>query len=75
MITLASDFGSPYPAAMKGVILSEVETELVDITHSFPRQDVRTAAFWLREIIPFFPPAIHVIVVDPGVGTERAAVA
>ena len=74
MITLASDFGTPYPAAMKGVILQESDARLVDVTHDFPRQDVRTAAFWLREVLPYFPPAVHLVVVDPGVGTDRAAV-
>ncbi|RQG97976.1 SAM hydrolase/SAM-dependent halogenase family protein [Natrarchaeobius chitinivorans] len=73
MITLASDFDTPYPAAMKGVILRRTETRLVDVAHDFPRQDVRTAAFWLREVLPYFPPATHLVVVDPGVGTDRDA--
>jgi len=71
MITLATDFGSPYPAAMKGVILSRTDTTLVDVAHDLPRQDVRQAAFWLREVLPYFPPAVHLVVVDPGVGTDR----
>jgi S-adenosylmethionine hydrolase len=71
MITLSSDFGSPYPAAMKGVIASQSDARLVDINHDFPRQNVDTAAFWLREILPYFPPAVHLVVVDPGVGTDR----
>jgi len=75
VITLSSDFGSPYPAAMKGVILGETDARLVDVSHEFPRQDVRTAAFWLREVLPYFPPAVHLVVVDPGVGTDRAALA
>jgi len=74
MITLASDFGTPYPAAMKGVILRQSDARLVDIAHDFPRQDVRAAAFWLREVLPEFPPATHLVVVDPGVGTDRAAI-
>jgi len=74
MITLASDFGTPYPAAMKGVILQRSDARLVDIAHDFPRQDVRAAAFWLRETLPEFPSATHLVVVDPGVGTDRAAV-
>ncbi|WP_416838962.1 SAM hydrolase/SAM-dependent halogenase family protein [Haloferax sp. DFSO52] len=74
MITLASDFGSAYPAAMKGVILSKTDARLVDVAHDLPRQDVRTAAFWLRETLPYFPPATHLAVVDPGVGTDRRAV-
>ncbi|WP_135851797.1 SAM hydrolase/SAM-dependent halogenase family protein [Halorussus salinus] len=75
MITLASDFGTPYPAAMKGVMLQRTDARLVDVAHDFPRQDVRTAAFWLREVLPYFPSAVHLAVVDPGVGTERAALA
>jgi len=75
MLTLASDFGSPYPAAMKGVILSRTDAQLVDIAHDLPRQDPRAAAFWLRETIPWFPPAVHLAVVDPGVGTDRRAIA
>ena len=73
MITLASDFGSPYPAAMKGVMLQRTDARLVDVAHDLPRQDVRAAAFWLREVLPYFPPATHLVVVDPGVGTDRAA--
>jgi len=75
MLTLASDFGSPYPAAMKGVICSRTDAQLVDIAHDLPRQNPRAAAFWLRETIPWFPPAVHLAVVDPGVGTDRRAVA
>src|SRR6056297_1423932 len=75
MITLASDFGTPYPAAMKGVMLSRTDAQLVDIAHDLPRQDPRAAAFWLREAIPHFPPAVHLAVVDPGVGTDRRAIA
>lgn len=75
MITLSSDFGSPYPAAMKGVILRRTDARLVDVAHDLPRQDIRAAAFWLREVLPWFPPAVHLVVVDPGVGTDRAALA
>jgi hypothetical protein len=73
MLTLASDFGTPYPAAMKGVVLRRTDARLVDVAHDFPRQDVRAAAFWLREVLPEFPPAVHLVVVDPGVGTDRDA--
>jgi S-adenosylmethionine hydrolase len=73
MITLASDFGTPYPAAMRGVILDRCDARLVDVAHDFPRQDVRASAFWLRETLPWFPPAVHCAVVDPGVGTDRGA--
>ena len=73
MITLASDFGTPYPAAMKGVLCRRTDARLVDVAHDFPRQDVRAAAFWLREVLPYFPPATHLVVIDPGVGTDRNA--
>src|SRR4051812_4699434 len=76
IITLTTDFGtaSPYVAAMKGVILSRCPTaELVDLSHTIPAQDVVHAAHFLRDALPWFPPySIHVVVVDPGVGTSRA---
>ena len=76
MLTLASDFGSPYPAAMRAAIRQHSDCEILDVAHDFPRQDVRTAAFWLREVLPYAPPpAVHCAVVDPGVGSERAAIA
>lgn len=75
MLTLTSDFGSPYPAAMRGVIHDIAgDATVVDVTHELPRQDVRTGAFWLREILPWFPPGVHCCVIDPGVGTDRNAV-
>ncbi|AGN00326.1 NAD operon protein [Salinarchaeum sp. Harcht-Bsk1] len=76
MLTLASDFGSPYPAAMRAAVRQYSDCEILDVAHDFPRQDVRTAAFWLREVLPYAPaPAVHCAVVDPGVGSDRAAVA
>lgn len=78
IITLTTDFGSgsPYVAAMKGVILSiHRDVTLVDITHDVPAQDVRHAAVVLDSVCPRFPEGtIHVAVVDPGVGTDRAIV-
>jgi S-adenosylmethionine hydrolase len=74
VITLSSDFGSPYPAAMKGVIAGRTDARLLDIAHDLPRQDIRVSAFWLREVLPYVPPAVHLAVVDPGVGTDRGAV-
>ncbi len=76
LITLTTDFGdgSPYVAAMKGVILSvNPDVCLLDLSHRIPPQDIRHAAFFLASALPYFPPhVLHVIVVDPGVGTERA---
>ncbi|MBP1922748.1 S-adenosylmethionine hydrolase [Halorubrum alkaliphilum] len=74
MITLASDFGAPYPAAMKGVVRRRSDAELIDASHDLPRGDPHAAAFWLRFVLPEFPPAVHCAVVDPGVGTDRAAI-
>jgi len=75
MLTLASDFGSPYPAAMRAAIRQHSDAEILDVAHDFPRQDVRTAAFWLREVLPYAPPAVHCAVIDPTVGSDRAAIA
>jgi S-adenosylmethionine hydrolase len=76
LVTLTTDFGedSPYVAAIKGVILGiHPQVQLVDLSHQIPPQNLRHAAFFLANTIPHFPrEAIHVIVVDPGVGSERA---
>jgi len=76
MITLTTDFGtaSPYVSAMKGVILSiNPRARILDLSHEIPPQDIRHAAFFLAAALPYFPEwAIHVVVVDPGVGTARA---
>jgi S-adenosylmethionine hydrolase len=77
VITLTSDFGlaDPYVAAMKGVILSlNPNAVIVDVSHAVLPQQVEQAAFLLQVARPSFPAgAIHVAVVDPGVGTERRA--
>jgi S-adenosylmethionine hydrolase len=76
IITLTTDFGeeSPYVAAMKGVILGvNPEARLLDLCHQIRPQDIRHAAFFLAEAVPYFPSdTVHVVVVDPGVGSERA---
>jgi S-adenosylmethionine hydrolase len=76
LITLTTDFGteSPYVAAMKGVLLGlNARARLHDLSHAIPPQDLRHAAFFLAGAIPYFPPEVlHVVVVDPGVGSERA---
>jgi S-adenosylmethionine hydrolase len=61
---------------MKGVILSLApHARLVDVTHEIRAQRVEEAAFLLGHIAPTFPAGtIHVVVVDPGVGTERQPV-
>jgi len=78
IITLLTDFGtgSPYVAAMKGVILSiNPAVTIIDLTHAIPAQDIREGAAVLEDVAGRFPDGtIHVVVVDPGVGTERAIV-
>jgi len=78
VITLTTDFGltDAYVAAMKGVILDiNPEARLVDICHSIQPQNVAQAAFMLSTAYQFFPrKSIHVVVVDPGVGTRRRAI-
>jgi len=75
LVTLLTDFGSAeaYPAAMKGVILRRCgRANIVDISHDIPPHDVLSAAYVLAGAAPWFPPGtVHVIVVDPGVGTDR----
>lgn len=79
IITLTTDFGraDSYVGAMKGVILSLApDAVVVDISHEIEPQNVRQGAFVLYSACPFFPPGtIHVAVVDPGVGSERWALA
>lgn len=79
IITLTTDFGTAdgYVGVMKGVILSIApDVQLVDLSHHIPPQDTQQAAYLLYTAFPFFPPdTIHVAVVDPGVGTERRAIA
>ncbi len=76
IITLTTDFGtgSPYVAAMKGVILSiNPAAMIVDISHAVGAQDITRGALVLEDTTPWFPAdTIHVAVVDPGVGTARS---
>ena len=78
IITLLTDFGSRdyFVGAMKGAILSLNQTAvIVDITHEIPPMEIRAAAFNLLAVHQEFPPGtIHVVVVDPGVGSRRRGV-
>lgn len=75
IVTLLTDFGagSGYPAQVKGVLLGILpEVRLVDLSHEVPPFDVLAGALLLEACAPRFPPgAVHLAVVDPGVGTER----
>lgn len=79
LITLLTDFGTAdsYVAEVKGVLLSAVPAAaLVDVTHSVPPGDVRVGAYLLGRVWHRFPAGtVHLAVVDPGVGTGRAALA
>lgn len=79
VITLLTDFGidDEYVGVLKGVILSIHPTvSIVDISHRIAPQDISGAAYAIDAAYSYFPAGtIHVIVVDPGVGTERAAIA
>lgn len=79
LITLLTDFGTAdaYVAEVKGALLSAAPgATLVDVTHAVPPGDVRAAAYLLGRVWHRFPlDAVHLAVVDPGVGTDRAALA
>ncbi len=79
LITITTDFGEsdPYVAALKGAILSvNPKVTIVDITHSVGPQRIEQGAFLLGLAWPHFPAGtIHLVVVDPGVGTDRRAIA
>ena len=78
IITLTTDFGTSdaYVGVMKGVILGiNPNVQIVDITHAIPPQDIHEAAFLIHSAYRYFPKgAIHIIVVDPGVGSDRRAI-
>ncbi len=75
IITLCTDFGNkdPYVGTMKGVILSADPTAcIVDITHEIEAQDVREAAFVVNDYWRYFPAgSVHLVIVDPTVGSSR----
>jgi len=74
-VTLITDFGTTdhYAGTMKGVILNiNPEVQIVDICHRIAAYDVFEAAYALVQSYRFFPPdTIHLVVVDPGVGSTR----
>ena len=79
IITLMTDFGSAdhYVAEVKGVLLSGAPgVTLVDVTHGIPPSDIRSGAYIIGRTWHRFPSgSIHLAVVDPGVGSSRAALA
>ncbi len=79
VVTLTTDFGTAdgYVGAMKGVIAEIApQARVIDLTHDIPHGDVRGAAFALYRAVPYYPPnSVHCVVIDPGVGTARRALA
>ena len=79
LITLTTDFGpsDPYVASLKGAILSiNPGVTIVDVSHAVGPHRIEQGAFLLGLAWPHFPAgAIHVVVVDPEVGTDRRAIA
>jgi len=79
IITLTTDFGvdDEYVGVMKGVILSiNPAAIIVDITHHIEPQDLLQAAYIIKYSFKYFPEGtVHIVVVDPGVGSDRAIIA
>ena len=77
-ITFLSDYGheDDFVGVCHGVIQRIAPGAVViDIAHGLPPHDTRTAALVLRNTLPYMPLGVHLAIVDPGVGTERRAVA
>jgi S-adenosylmethionine hydrolase len=77
-LTFLTDYGleDAFVAACHGVAAQIApDIRIIDITHLIPPGDIRRGAVVLAQAVPYFPPAVHVAVVDPGVGTARRAVA
>ena len=76
-ITLTTDFGytDPFVGIMKGVIYRiNPQARVVDLSHGIPAQNIMAGALVLRQSARYFPrETIHVVVVDPGVGSTRRA--
>ncbi len=79
VVTLLTDFGTrdAFVGIMKGVMLGiNPRATFVDLTHDIDAQDVVAAALVLRSAVPYFPRGtVHLVVVDPGVGSARRALA
>jgi S-adenosyl-L-methionine hydrolase (adenosine-forming) len=75
LVTFLSDYGlsDEYVGVCHGVIAQLCpQARVLDITHGIPPQDVRAGALALAAAVPFMPPAVHLAVVDPGVGATGA---
>ena len=77
VITFLTDFGpESAPAICRGVMLSIArDAQIVDISHSVRKYAIRDGAYLLWTAVQWMPIGVHVVVVDPGVGTERHPIA
>ncbi len=79
LITLTTDFGlqDPYVGQMKGAILKQnIHVRIIDLTHAIPAHDILAAAITIRSSYRYFPAGTtHLVVVDPGVGSQRRILA
>ncbi|MFG1530589.1 MAG: SAM-dependent chlorinase/fluorinase [Thermoplasmata archaeon] len=75
-VTLSSDIGWAYAAQMKAVLYRSLPPgRVIDLAHDLPAHAPREAGLWLAAMAERFPAGtIHVAIVDPGVGTDRAAI-
>jgi S-adenosyl-L-methionine hydrolase (adenosine-forming) len=77
-LTFLTDYGldDGFVAACHGVgARIAPHADIIDVTHLVPLGDVRRGAAVLAQTVPYLPPAVHVAVVDPGVGTSRRGIA
>jgi S-adenosylmethionine hydrolase len=77
-ITFTSDYGleDPFVGVCHGVMARVAPgVRVIDVTHAVGAQDVRHGAWVLAQAVPYLPRAVHLAVVDPGVGTGRGMVA
>lgn len=77
-VSFTTDYGTAdgFVAACKGVLGRHAPAvRVIDVTHQVAAQDVRRGAAVLAQTVPWLPPAVHLAVVDPGVGTDRRGVA
>ena len=77
-VSFLTDYGldDGFVAACHGVLAKLApDVRVIDVTHLIPPGDVRRGAAVLAQTVPYLPPAVHVAVVDPGVGTSRRGVA
>jgi hypothetical protein len=77
IISFLTDFGpESAPAICRGVMLSIArDAQIIDISHSVRKYAIRDGAYLLWSAVPWLPIGIHVVVVDPGVGTDRLPIA